>query len=282
VPLSSQAQLGGERFNIMKREQGSMGILPMIASGQDARATMEKAMNPNKTKKPSELPDLYHLSAQSWDAKFVKGDHYATDRPFAGLVSVIAELRRRALTRVADLGCGDGRNLGLLTSIAPRVFGLDFAEHALQQARQRPDVNRAAIGLVRGDIGRLPFRNGSLDAAISVWTMNHGAHENIRSYIAEMARVLRPGGVIFASVTSWNLFLAVAMRFVARRIPDSSPDGHTYLLDFRTEKGIHHFFTRGEIHSYFSRWKIVRLQRERYRAESPLRIPFWNLLAEKR
>jgi SAM-dependent methyltransferase len=243
---------------------------------------MNEQMGTDETKGPSPSRDLYHLSAQSWDAKFAAGDHYATDRPFDGLVAVIDDLRARSLARVADLGCGDGRNLALLKSVTPRTVGLDFAEQALHQVRRRPDIAGAPLGLVRGDIGRLPFRSASLDAAVSVWTMNHGADADIRRYIAEMARILRPGGVVFASITGWNLFLAIALRFVARRIRDSSPDGHTYVLDFRSEKGVHHFFTRREIALYFRDWEIVRLDRRRYRTESPIPVPFWNILAEKR
>jgi len=243
---------------------------------------MNVQMGANENKGPPPSRDLYHLSAQSWNAKFAAGNHYATDRPFAGLVERIAELRRRSLTRVADLGCGDGRNLALLCSLAPHVVGLDYAEQALRRVGRHPDVAGATPNLVRGDIGRLPFRSASLDAAVSVWTMNHGADADIRRYIAEMVRILRPGGIVFASITGWNLLLAVALRFVARRVRDASLDGHTYVLDFRSEKGVHHFFTRREIAVYFRDWRIVRLDRRRYRTESPIPVPFWNLLAEKR
>jgi SAM-dependent methyltransferase len=238
-------------------------------------------MKSGNPREPDERQDLYRLSAQSWDAKFRSGNHYATDRPFDGLVAVAEELRHRHLERVLDAGCGDGRNLRLLTTVSARVFGLDLAEEGLRGARRRPDVQDAAIAFVRGDIGRLPFRDGALDALVNVWVMNHGTDENIRQYVAEMARVLRPGGVLFASITGWGPLLALTLPFVARRIADSSPGGHTYLLDFRNEKGIHHFFTRREIDSYFGQWRILRLTRERYRTESPFRVPFWNVLAEK-
>jgi len=239
-------------------------------------------MNRNRSEKSPSQEDLYRLSAKSWDAKFRSGEHYATDRPFAGLVSVLDDLRGRRPARVADLGCGDGRNLGLLAGLAPGVVGLDFAEHALQEARRRPDIAPRTVRFVRGDIGRLPLRSESFDAAVSVWTMNHGTHESIKDYVAEAGRILRPGGVVFACVTAWSLVLAVVLRFVGRRIPDLSPDGHSYLLHFRSEQGIHHFFTRREMHCYFREWRIVRLWRRRYRAEAPIRIPFWNILAEKR
>lgn len=232
---------------------------------------------------PSEAGDkgLYWLSARSWEAKFASGDHYATDKPFAGLAAVIEELRRRSPHRLLDVGCGDGRNIGLLSQAADVVVGIDRAEVGLRRALRRPVAPHCSIGLVRGDMGNLPFRAASLDAVVNVWVMNHGTHDDINRYIAEMDRVLRSGGLLFASVSAWSLPIAVGMAFFGRKVADPSPDGHTYLVRFKTEQGIHHFFTRREMISYFSAWRIVRLRRERYRAEAPVRLVFWNILAEK-
>eukprot|EP00878_Enallax_costatus_P015619 GHUV01016361.1.p1 GENE.GHUV01016361.1~~GHUV01016361.1.p1 ORF type:complete len:367 (+),score=104.38 GHUV01016361.1:734-1834(+) len=103
-----------------------------------------------------------------------------------------------------DASCGTG----LFTRLFARskkfrgVVALDFSETMLQQAQQffAEDPALASstpIVAVRGDIGRLPFATGSVDAihagaAIHCWP-------NPQAAMAEISRVLRPGGVFVAS-----------------------------------------------------------------------------------
>jgi len=225
---------------------------------------------------------LYDLSARSWDEKFRSGDHYATDRPFEGLFAVVEELRKARLGLILDIGCGDGRNIPLLSQLAPRIVGLDRAESGLLRLREKPTDPRCSVFVAKGDIARLPFGDAVADAAVNVWVMNHGTDADIRAYIAEMRRVLRPGGLLFASVSAWSFPIAVGMAVFGRRIGDSSLDGHTYLIRFRSEEGVHHFFTRREILDYFGEWRILRMARRRHRAETPVKIAFWDVLAQRR
>ncbi len=101
---------------------------------------------------------------------------------------------------VLDLSCGPGatgRRLAATGQFA-RVYGLDWSLAMLARAVSAADEpGGAKFWLVRGDVGRLPFRSGSLagvhaGAALHVWPDPAVA-------IAEVARVLRPGGVFIAS-----------------------------------------------------------------------------------
>jgi SAM-dependent methyltransferase len=79
--------------------------------------------------------------------------------------------------RIVDLGAG-GRK------ISPETIALDFA----------PDSSTDVVG----DVQRLPFRDASLDLVYATGLFEHVADE--RAVIAEMRRVLKPGGIVHVEV----------------------------------------------------------------------------------
>ena len=97
--------------------------------------------------------------------------------------------------RVLDVGCGEGHNTRLLSKRGARLTALDVSETFLRAASEA----EASIDHVRADGTSLPFGDGSFDAAtafMSIMDMPDPA-----STIAEVARVLRPGGWLQFSIT---------------------------------------------------------------------------------
>ncbi len=92
--------------------------------------------------------------------------------------------------RLLEVGCGTGCWLSLLDEQGYRVFGLDFSDGMLRQARRR----RPGLRLCRGQAERLPFADGQFDLLLCVNALHHfGAPEQ---FIAGARRVLRPGGTL--------------------------------------------------------------------------------------
>jgi len=93
-----------------------------------------------------------------------------------------------------DLGCGDGRASGLwLKQNARSYVGVDISENAVRQAR--------AAGLdarVIMDATRLPFSERSFDVAVCLEVLEHVFEP--AAVATELARVLRPGGVVLVTV----------------------------------------------------------------------------------
>lgn len=83
---------------------------------------------------------------------------------------------------VLDIGCGSSR----IVQTLPRVVGMDLAMRKLRWLRS-PGRN-----LLQGDMNRLPFRDGSVDAVVSSEVIEHIPREEVR--IEELVRVIRPGG----------------------------------------------------------------------------------------
>lgn len=107
---------------------------------------------------------------------------------------------------VLDLGCGTGQFMPALQVRYPqaRLHGLDIAEGMLAVARQRTDVQAEWHA---GDAEDLPFTAASFDLVFSSLVMQWC--EQPARFLAEVARVLRPGGrAVIATLgpdTLWEL-----------------------------------------------------------------------------
>lgn len=100
--------------------------------------------------------------------------------------------------RVLDLGCGDGgvwRLLSELQLLAAHAYGIDISAIELTKAR-RLGAHRA---LVRADGGRLPFRDNTFSSAACI-AMLGSAPRGPDPILAEIHRVLEPGGMLLATV----------------------------------------------------------------------------------
>jgi SAM-dependent methyltransferase len=97
----------------------------------------------------------------------------------------------QCLAAVLDIGCGTGR----LTDRA--AFGCDASLPSLLLA-----AKRRAASFVAADAARLPFPSGALDGAFAFHVFMHLARSEIDLIFAEVARVLKPGGIFIADVAS--------------------------------------------------------------------------------
>ncbi|HET7172502.1 MAG TPA: class I SAM-dependent methyltransferase [Gaiellales bacterium] len=108
---------------------------------------------------------------------WLRGD----DEPWLIALRAAAEQRPN---RILEVGCGTGEFAALLT--APEVVCVDASPAAVDAARSK--------GLTAhvGDAQGLPFPDASFDVVVANWMLYH-VPDRARA-IAELARVLRPGG----------------------------------------------------------------------------------------
>ena len=95
----------------------------------------------------------------------------------------------RGASRVLEVGIGTGR---IALTLDVPIVGLDLSRPMMDVLRSKSD----AVPLIEGDATRLPFPDGSFDAAYAA----HVLHliPAWRDAFAEMVRVVRPGGVVLA------------------------------------------------------------------------------------
>lgn len=121
---------------------------------------------------------------------------------YVGMRAVSLALLRPALparaVRSLDAGCGTGANLERLAALGPSV-GVDLSAEALAFCRAR------GVSVARGSVLALPFRDASLDVVTSFDVLYHRWVTDDRQAVAELARVLRPGGLLLVRVPALKL-----------------------------------------------------------------------------
>jgi tRNA (cmo5U34)-methyltransferase len=110
---------------------------------------------------------------------------------------VLLECLPRPLTRVLDLGSGDGRLLALVKLARPeaQAVAVDFSATMLHRLRERFDSD-SSVSVIEHDLDRpLPESLGAFDAIVSSFAIHHLIHVRKRALYAEAYRLLAPGGV---------------------------------------------------------------------------------------
>ena len=144
--------------------------------------------------------------------------------------------------RVLELGCGNGKTLSALVRCSEAV-GLDHSMNALRACPVRAP-------LVRGDVLRLPFRDGSFDAVLLHHVLQHLMADERAAAAAEAFRALRPGGLL-----SVRTFSVQDMRFGK----GAEVENNT----FRRGNGIiYHYFEADELRALLSRFEETSLVEE--------------------
>ncbi len=99
--------------------------------------------------------------------------------------------------RLLDVACGTGRTLAQLADTHPdlKLYGLDLSPYYVQEARETlADVPN--VSLVAENAEAMPFADELFDVVTSVYLFHELPRNARRRVIAEMRRVLRPGGLL--------------------------------------------------------------------------------------
>jgi SAM-dependent methyltransferase len=96
---------------------------------------------------------------------------------------------------VYDLGCGPGQTTAFLHRCGVAVRGLDLSADLLREAGRR----HPGIEFEQGDMLALPCADASLAGVVAFYAIVHLSPAGLRQALAEMHRVLRPGGLLLVT-----------------------------------------------------------------------------------
>jgi ubiquinone/menaquinone biosynthesis C-methylase UbiE len=151
--------------------------------------------------------DFYRNKAAEYDRGmevmfgFLKSEEKPTRDKMIGMLHLESD------SRVLEVGCGTCRDTVHLLEHAGRVYASDLASEMVAVGRERLErigAEWSRLELFVADAMRLPFPDGYFDAAYHFGGLN--LFPDIGAGLAEMARVVRPGGRVVAGdegVGSW-------------------------------------------------------------------------------
>jgi SAM-dependent methyltransferase len=112
--------------------------------------------------------------------------------------AILADLRSTMIlpangrSKLLDMGCGTGFLLGLAGDVFDELHGVDITPAMLDKI----DTSSGKIHLHCGPAEKTPFEDGSFDIVTAYSFMDHLFE--LRSFLAEVYRVLKPGGIFYS------------------------------------------------------------------------------------
>lgn len=149
-----------------------------------------------------------------------------SDNPSEDLVKFTRWLEREsgrrflnATASVADLGCGNGRNLiWLAENFGMRGFGFDISKEAVAQAKKM-SVDLPITYECRSIAGALPLPDASQTLVLDMMTSHFLKAAERETLLSEITRILKPSGWLF-----WKTFLLDEDEHAARLLKESPAD----------------------------------------------------------
>lgn len=128
--------------------------------------------------------------------------------------------RLPASARVLDLACGEGYGCAVLAARGHTVIGVDLEPPVLAAAATR----YRAASFVAGNALRLPFADASVDAVGALQVIEHLPAADTDPLLVEIARVLKPGGLLYVTTPNIDKLPATAsMEFNPHHFRDFTP-----------------------------------------------------------
>jgi SAM-dependent methyltransferase len=162
-------------------------------------------------------------------------------RGFAGIgtahdarVPLVTAIVAAAPSRVLEVGCGWGELAAWIArDTGADVIATDLSPRMVELARGN------GVNAQVADVQELPFEDESFDAVIAAWMLYHVP--DLERGLAEIARVLRAGGVLFATTNS---------RYHLQELRDlvgSGPSPSKFTREDGREQLLHHFASADRI-----------------------------------
>lgn len=208
-----------------------------------------------------------------WGKEWARADGTTKwERPEAEVMAFAENLAPSA--RVLDLGAGVGRHALALARQGFAVAALDAAPEGIAEIHRIAAAEGLSIDARVGMMTELPFADASFDHVLSWNVIYHGDEAVLRATIAEIARVLKPGGTFLGTMLS------------ARRVPVELARGpgreisrNTWVFEGEGDKSHPHYFCNGgDLLELFSAFEVCRMEDREHETPGSWH---WHLVLER-
>ncbi|OJX68181.1 class I SAM-dependent methyltransferase [Magnetospirillum sp. 64-120] len=188
-----------------------------------------------------------------------------------------SQVENRLAVRILEIGCGMGANLWFFSREGFSTYGMDCSSTALAEAKRRLDAENLPIAeLATGNFTTLPWPDNHFDMVADIEAVVANPTAQARATVAEVLRVLRPGGVMFSKLFGVRTNGSGTGEMVEPGTTANPTEGPCAGL------GLTHFYTEEDIRALFSGFAEVSVDYvERSDGGGAVRVHEWVVGATK-
>ena len=205
---------------------------------------------------------------EAWNTAEGRAD-WMTPEPF--VVDAVERLHKAGVERILDLGFGVGRHAILLAQAGFTVEGIDASSNGRDFAQQWAAREGLSLKLSVGDMSKLPYADGELDAILTWNVIYHGTMDVVQQTIDELARCLKPNGQLVCSLIS-------SRHHMFGQGDEIEP--RTFVIPGGGEKEHpHHYFNQADIDRCFGAFELLQLEDVQQKTNTDYH---WHLYARRK
>jgi 2-polyprenyl-3-methyl-5-hydroxy-6-metoxy-1,4-benzoquinol methylase len=175
---------------------------------------------------------------------------------------------------VLDLGAGVGRHALALARQGFEVSALDAAPEGIAEITRIAAAEGLSVDARVGMMTALPYADASFDHVLSWNVIYHGDEEVLRATIAEIARVLKPGGTFLGTMLS-----ARRLPVERAKAPGREISRNTWVFEGEGDKVHPHYFCNArDLLELFSAFEVFRLEDREHEKPGTWH---WHLVLER-
>jgi tellurite methyltransferase len=208
----------------------------------------------------------------AWDKKWATEEGRADWLdPEPDVIALLPELKARGASAALDLGCGVGRHALFLAEHGLAVEGVDGSAAGLDVAQKMAQARGLSLRLRQGTADVLPFDDSTFDFVLSWNVIYHGTLGDVGRRLAEIWRVLKPGGLYQGTMLPTR-------NINYGRGSTVAPD--TFVVDGAEERGHPHCYCdAATLVALFAGFELLSLKQQLQRKPGSWH---WHIIAERR
>lgn len=208
-----------------------------------------------------------------WNAQWAAADAGSKWAKSESEVLAHAETLRRG-AKVLDLGAGIGRHALALARMGFDIAALDAAPESAAAIKLSAEAEGLKIDVRQGRMTELSFEDASFDHVLSWNVIYHGDEDIVAQSIAEIARVLKPGGTFMGTMLSARRLPVEQARTKGREI-----SRNTWVFEGTGDKVHPHYFCNArDLLALFAGFEVLSLTDQMHDSPGSWH---WHLLAER-